>query len=272
MNSSNNQKSTIHALDSHLVIALLSLFLTGILLIIIGLFFELEILEITSNTQLIQSLIITVIIFGLILIGIGVLHSLGIIKKIKYAIDFVLKKSDAGMISAPTTTQPSGMGSGLKIIRPSMSPSETQPMIKETPAPKPVKASPQGAQKTAPAAKKTEVKTDVQVDISLEEGLQMIVDRYNDPKVSKSFSNWDNTLMMSFKDLNKSYLFKINSDQGIDLNEGYDEEAAVQVNFDSTIFLKMMTKQINPIKAYSSGGLEVKGKMRNLLKLRKLMF
>jgi len=34
----------------------------------------------------------------------------------------------------------------------------------------------------------------------------------------------------------------------------------------------MMTKQINPIKAYSSGQLEVKGKMRNLLKLRKLMF
>ena len=61
-------------------------------------------------------------------------------------------------------------------------------------------------------------------------------------------------------------------DQGIELSEGYDEEAAVQVNLDSAIFLKMMTKQINPIKAYSSGGLEVKGKMRNLLKLRKLMF
>jgi len=41
---------------------------------------------------------------------------------------------------------------------------------------------------------------------------------------------------------------------------------------DSTIFVKMMTKQINPIKAYSSGSLEVKGEMKNMLKLRKLMF
>jgi putative sterol carrier protein len=41
---------------------------------------------------------------------------------------------------------------------------------------------------------------------------------------------------------------------------------------DSTIFVKMMTKQINPIKAYSSGNLEVKGEMKNMLKLRKLMF
>ena len=78
--------------------------------------------------------------------------------------------------------------------------------------------------------------------------------------------------MMTFPDLEKSYLFIITNDQGILLEEGRDEEAAVQVNLDSEIFLKMMTKQINPIKAYSSGGLEVKGKMRNLLKLRKLMF
>ncbi|MHA1447767.1 MAG: SCP2 sterol-binding domain-containing protein [Candidatus Heimdallarchaeaceae archaeon] len=41
---------------------------------------------------------------------------------------------------------------------------------------------------------------------------------------------------------------------------------------DSTVFVKMMTKKINPIKAYSSGNLEVKGEMKNMLKLRKLMF
>ena len=78
--------------------------------------------------------------------------------------------------------------------------------------------------------------------------------------------------MMNFPNLKKSYLFRINNDQGIKLEEGYDEDAAVQVSLDSEIFIKMMTKQINPIKAYSSGELEVKGKMKNLLKLRKLMF
>ncbi len=56
------------------------------------------------------------------------------------------------------------------------------------------------------------------------------------------------------------------------MNEGADEGAAVQVTMDSDMFVKLLSKQVNPIKAYSSGGLKVKGEMKNLLKLRKLMF
>ena len=88
----------------------------------------------------------------------------------------------------------------------------------------------------------------------------------------KAFRNWYNTLMMTFPDISKSYLFKIKGGEGIELSEGVEKEAAVQVKMDSTVFIKMMTKQINPIKAYSSGSLEVKGEMKNMLKLRKLMF
>ncbi|MFW9949315.1 MAG: SCP2 sterol-binding domain-containing protein [Candidatus Thorarchaeota archaeon] len=271
MNSSNNQKSTIQALNSHLITALLSLFTSGTLLILVGLFYGLEILKIVSNTELMQSLIVVAIILGVILIGLGVLESLGIIKKIKKVIDILINKGDVGLISTPTITESSGIVSGLKIIRPVIPKNDIQSQIREKPA-APITIATRLEPKVKQSAKLDQEKTKNQVDISLEEGLQMIIDRYNDPKVSKSFSNWDNTLMMTFKDLNKSYLFKINMDRGIELVEGYDEEAGVQVNFDSTIFLKMMTKQINPIKAYSSGGLEVKGQMKNLLKLRKLMF
>lgn len=109
-------------------------------------------------------------------------------------------------------------------------------------------------------------------DFTYEDGLQNIVDRYNTEKVMKAFRNWYNTLMMIFPDISKSYLFKINGGEGIELSEGVDKEAAVQVKMDSTVFVKMMTKQINPVKAYSSGNLEVKGEMKNMLKLRKLMF
>lgn len=109
-------------------------------------------------------------------------------------------------------------------------------------------------------------------DFTYEDGLQKIIDRYNTEKVMKAFRNWYNTLMMTFPDISKSYLFKIDGDKGIELSEGVEEEAAVQVKMDSTVFVKMMTKKINPIKAYSSGNLEVKGEMKNMLKLRKLMF
>ncbi|TFH30767.1 MAG: hypothetical protein E4G98_01435, partial [Promethearchaeota archaeon] len=80
------------------------------------------------------------------------------------------------------------------------------------------------------------------------------------------------TLMIQFPDIEKSFLFKISGAEGLEFSEGVDEESAVQVIMDSTVFVKMMTKQINPIKAYSSGNLEVKGEMKNMLKLRKLMF
>ena len=133
---------------------------------------------------------------------------------------------------------------------------------------------------TKPSPKKeVEVKKSVKTkpsefpeDFSYEDGLQSIVDRYETEKVKKAFKNWYNTLMITFPDISKSYLFKIEGQEGLDFSEGLDEEAAVQVKMDSTMFVKMMTKQINPIKAYSSGNLEVKGEMKNMLKLRKLMF
>jgi hypothetical protein len=203
------------------------------------------------------------IIFGFILIALGAFESLVIITKIKNIIGSVIEK---GVI------QSSNIGGGLRIIRPSMPMIESESFKKSTSPPKPKKTASQKIPKEpVPIVKKAETPQGV-LDISIEEALQKIVDRYNDPSVSKAFRNWENTLMMTFPNLEKSFLFKINNDQGISLEEGFEEDAAVQVILDSDLYIKMMLKQINPIKAYSSGGLEVKGKMKNLLKLRKLMF
>jgi putative sterol carrier protein len=131
---------------------------------------------------------------------------------------------------------------------------------------KEVRTTPTKAKEATPSVSK------VPTDFTLEDGLQSIVDRYNTEKVKEAFKDWHNTLMMTFPDISKSYLFVISSDEKIELSEGVDNNAAVQVTLDSTVFIQMMTKQINPIKAYSSGSLEVKGEMKNMLKLRKLMF
>ena len=170
----------------------------------------------------------------------------------------------------------SGSRSRLQIIRPE-SPrkveevSQEEKTIQKTVV-KEVKKSVVKPVEKAKPAKAVKVDDISSSDFTYEDGLQSIVDRYNTEKVLKAFRNWYNTLMMTFPDISKSYLFKINGGEGIELSEGVDEEAAVQVKMDSTVFIKMMTKQINPIKAYSSGNLEVKGEMKNMLKLRKLMF
>ncbi|MFX1567291.1 MAG: SCP2 sterol-binding domain-containing protein [Promethearchaeota archaeon] len=273
MSSSNYKKTSIHALNAHLITVLLYLFITGILLVLMGLFLSLQDFTAFSGLYISQSFAILVFIIGLILIGLGALESIGIIKKTKNIMDNVLEKGEITQYSGQVKAQSPGIGGTLRIIRPTMSTSTFEPIKPISTGSKPKqKTQTIGSKQPAIALKKVETPKNDALNINLEEGLKMIIDRYNDPKVSKAFSNWQNTLMMTFPDLNKSYLFIINDDQGIQLEEGHDEEAAVQVSLDSEVFLKMMTKQVNPIKLYSSGGLEVKGKMRNLLKLRKLMF
>lgn len=271
MNSSNKQKGPIQALNVYLITALLSLFIAGIFLILIGFFTSFEQYSVITVNEFYQNIVLVIIIFGLILISLGAFESLVIMIKIKNIIDLVFESSDLSL--EKSKDQSSGIGGGLRIIRPSIPVIESESIKRSSPSPKPLIPTPQIAPKeTVPVAKTVETPQNVVLDISLEEALQKIVDRYNNPNVSKVFSDWQNTLMMTFPNLEKSYLFKINNDQGINLEEGFEEDAAVQVIMDSDLYIKMMTKQINPIKAYSSGGLEVKGKMKNLLKLRKLMF
>jgi putative sterol carrier protein len=278
-----------------MIIALISLFFTGIALVFIGFLFSLNLLELSFeirvNLRIINGLTIIIIIIGLILILLAAIQSVSLLKKNKKVIEALLSGElilqTEEKISESGTKPSSGIGGGLTIIRPKMSESEeatTSKLIrapakvkseaKEPSIPKPKEEITKEPTQVAPKSiiEKEEMAKEEGVDVSLEEALEKIVDRYNDPKVAKSFQKWNETLMMTFPDLNKSYLYKINRDEGIELMEGYDEEAAVQVKLNSNIFIKMMTKQINPIKAYSSGELEVAGKMRDLLKLRKLMF
>ena len=266
MSALSDKKSLIKVLNRYLTTALLSLIIAGAFLIFMGLILSIEQSAIVIEIQIFQNLIIFMFILGYVLIILGGMESILIFIKLSKLIDIIHNTiEDSGQLTS--------IGRGLRIIRPSVSMEEapsnkiglsfSEPDV----IPKDI-----AVKKSVAIHKVPENSETLDVNITLEDALQQIIDRYNKPNVSKSFNNWQNTLMMTFPDLNKSYLFRIENDQGITLEEGYEEEATVQVNLDSDLFKKMMTKQINPIKAYSSGGLEVKGKMKDLLKLRKLMF
>jgi len=288
MKSSTKSKTILETLNAHMVVALLSVFIAAIALICIGFIFGVNLITIgdlaNAFIDFYQWVAISIIIVGLALIILGVFQSIGLIKRIKQVFDVILSGKSIGVEgdgAFETQTQTSAGGArGLNIIRPPLRESQPEPTPAKQPATRAPSPQRQEAKISKPAptkvstsqSEKDEKPKEEGVDISLEEALQKIVDRYNDPSVAKKFSSWDETLMMTFPDLDKSYLYKIHRDEGIDLVEGYNEEAAVQVKLSSDIFIKMMTNQINPIKAYSSGELEVSGKMRNLLKLRKLMF
>jgi putative sterol carrier protein len=291
-----SQKNDLQALNSHMILALYSIFLTGSILVIIGIVFAINIATAATLNGLdavfLKQITLLLLISGIVLIFIGTLQAIGLMGRIKKFLDkidpnklmmpaVVQTMPSEGMVMAPSVAPSQGLGGGLKIIR-----GEMGKTAEESSAPAPASKAPSSPKPTPipvatgtsapavppkPAAAPAKA-ADAPLNMTFEEALQNIIDRYNTEKVKKSFKNWQNNLMMSFKDLGKSYVFQIHGDEGIELNEGRDENAAVQVNLDSTIFIKMLTKQINPIKAYSSGGLEVKGEMKNMLKLRQLMF
>lgn len=228
----------------------------------------------TLEATLILVFMIVFSVLGLTLLLFGFIGSLSFLRKIKLILPKLLESS------FPTEKSSYESQSRLQIIRPqSQSKAKEILSTEETVSHKTITERPslkkEEPVKTVPEVAKTVLKSSpsqIPSEFSYTDGIQSIVDRYNTEKVKKAFKNWHNTLMISFPDISKSFLFKISGEESLELSEGVDENAAVQVNMDSTVFVKMMTKQINPIKAYSSGSLEVKGEMKNMLKLRKLMF
>ncbi len=320
------ENSEVKALNTHMVVGLVSLFLTGIALVVLAIVFSIQIGTRETNELFDRALVLLMIqiLFygGLCIILIGALESIGLMSRIKKFLDKWIK-APFGTSASPTmpviqyqaVQADQGMGqaqgqaqgkAGLRIIRPesgremelkphpgasipsnsgSTMTSKTSPTPTPTPMPSASKPAisekteiiPKAASEMPKSSESSEAKSitsaeSANVNMTFEDALQNIVDRYNQEKVKSSFKGWENTLMMTFTDLGRSFLFVINGDQGITMSEGSDPNAAVQVSIDSKTFIKMLTKQINPIKAYSSGGLEVKGEMKNMLKLRKLMF
>ena len=264
-----------HLILRHRTINLIVFFITGVVLLVSALVLLVKIYDFElASSQFIDMIFIFIIIFAVL--GFGMII-LGIFFSIKLV--SLVKKMDIQFEEEIIKDSP--QPARFQVIRPAFT-SKTVEIKKkrDDTIEKTEKAEIITEEKIVEKPKKTEKiekvpetaeKIEIS-DFSYEDGLQAIVDRYNSEKVKKAFKNWYNTMMITFPDISKSYLFKINGDESLVLSEGVDNEAAVQVKMDSTMFVKMMTKQINPIKAYSSGNMEVKGEMKNMLKLRKLMF
>ncbi len=205
--------------------------------------------------------------FGTLLIVVGIFSILGFVKQIRKIISegrYVVEDS-----SVPISTR------GARVIRQQMpKPLLDENIPKPKPKPKPTSTgtSPVKSPTSPSKPKPTVISSDEAPNLSLDDALQTIITNYNSDKVKKSFKGWNETLVMRFPDLGKSYLYIISGSDGLEFKEGDDPDAAVQVEMDSTLFQKLIAKQVNAIKAYSSGKMNVSGQMKNMLKLRKLMF
>lgn len=111
---------------------------------------------------------------------------------------------------------------------------------------------------------------------SIEACLKEIENRYtNTEKVRRKLANYEEPIQITFLDTNRNVMLLVNKDQGINIKDNTsDESAPVKIEFLSEkIMLELFNKELGAVKAYSSGKIKViEGQIRNLMKLRSLMF
>ena len=111
---------------------------------------------------------------------------------------------------------------------------------------------------------------------SIESCLKEIENRYiNTDKVRKKLANYDEPIQIRFIDTNRNVLLLVNKDQGIEVKDNAsDENAPVKIEFvTEKTMLDLFNKELGAVKAYSSGKIKVvEGKIKNLMKLKSLMF
>jgi len=111
---------------------------------------------------------------------------------------------------------------------------------------------------------------------NIEQCLKNIEDRYNgDEKLRKKLAKYEDPIQITFLETKRNVLILINKDQGIEVKDRTgDDNATVKIEFATEqVILDLYNKELGAVKAYSSGKIKVvEGNIRNLMKLRSLMF
>ncbi|MFX0010642.1 MAG: SCP2 sterol-binding domain-containing protein [Candidatus Hermodarchaeota archaeon] len=111
---------------------------------------------------------------------------------------------------------------------------------------------------------------------NIEACLKEIENRYNNTeKVRKKLANYEEPIQVTFLDTNRNVMILVYNDQGIEVKDNTsDENAPIKIEFLSEkTMLELFNKKLGAVKAYSSGKIKVvEGQIRNLMKLKSLMF
>lgn len=106
---------------------------------------------------------------------------------------------------------------------------------------------------------------------TIKEAFKILQDKYNNPEFRQHLQDYTKIIKFTFTNLQDPYIIKINKGNIMDLSDKNIETPDIEISTDITTFLDILHKKINPIMAYSTGKLKVKGKLTDLIKLQKLL-
>ena len=101
--------------------------------------------------------------------------------------------------------------------------------------------------------------------------LNGVKSKLESPGLQPSFHDFTKTMQFNFPDLNTSFLFRIENGVLRELSESSVEKPDISVTSSSDTLLAIMNRKMGAMSAYTTGKLKVRGSMKDLLKLQKLM-
>ncbi len=110
---------------------------------------------------------------------------------------------------------------------------------------------------------------------SIAQALDFVKARYEkDEKLRKSLKDYKDPIELTFLANNTKAMIDVKGDQGIEVKLGALDTAPVKINFESEqTMLDLLNKKLGAVAGYSAGKIKVvSGAIKNLLKLRKLLF
>jgi putative sterol carrier protein len=105
---------------------------------------------------------------------------------------------------------------------------------------------------------------------NVESILESIRNKFSNPDVQEKFKDVVKQVQFEFTDVKEQYFISI--DRGsAGIVKGSTDKPDVLVSTTSDILEGIMNRKINPVVAYSTRKIKVKGSMEDLLRLQKLM-
>ena len=105
-------------------------------------------------------------------------------------------------------------------------------------------------------------------------GIKKVLGKLSEEENRRRFKKWNKTVAFSFKEFNKTWTTTLTNGvpgkleiRKIDKTQKYD----ILMTTDSATWLGILNKEIRAMSALNKGTLKVKGKMVDLLKLKKVL-
>jgi len=105
-------------------------------------------------------------------------------------------------------------------------------------------------------------------------GIQKVLSKLSEEDNQKRFKKWNKTVAFSFKELNKTWSTTLTSGLPGELLEGEIDKSKkydILLITDPETWLGIINKEVKAMAAFQSGKLKLKGKMLDLLKLKKVL-